>query len=259
MSASVNQLTSGLTGRDYFADVFTADIAREAEWLRLTAPPKVASIRHLLRSAGLAPASVLEIGAGTGAVIGALRAAGVGTEHYAVDFSDEALAVLRATDPGVHTAVADVTEQPDPFGAGPYDLAFASHVVEHLEEPEVFLRALLDVPLGHFVAEVPLEDLFFGRVKERLLHGRATHPAGHVQFFTRETFTALLARSGWRVLDVETYTPHIDAETFAFAHGRGGLKERVVKRATSIVLPRALGPLWKRTYHAHCAALCVRA
>ena len=252
-------LESGQSGRDYFAGIFSADVQREAEWLRRTAPPKVASIRRLLRSAALTPASILEIGAGTGAVIGALRAQGVGTTHYAADFSDEALGVLRATDPDVKTAVADVTETPDPFGAGPYDLAFASHVVEHLEQPEAFLRALRDVPTGHFIAEVPLEDLFFGRLKERLLHGRATHSAGHVQFFTRETFTALLERSGWRVLDVVVYAPTLDAETFAFQHAASSVRPRLVKRATEVVLPRVLGPLWTRTYHAHCAALCVRA
>lgn len=254
-----NQLVSGVSGRDYFAGIFSADVTREAEWLRRTSVQKVASIRRLLRSAGLAPTSILEIGAGTGAVIGALRAQNVGQDHYAVDFSDEALGVLRAADPGVRTAVADVTVSPDPFGAGPYDLAFASHVVEHLEHPEAFLRALLDVPTGHFIAEVPLEDLVFGRLKERLLHGRATHSAGHVQFFTRETFMCLLERAGWRVLDVVVYAPYIDDETFDFAYGNAGLKERVVKRATSSVLPRLLGPLWTRTYHAHCAALCVRA
>ncbi len=255
----LNQLESGQSGRDYFAGIFSADVAREAEWLRRTAGQKVASIRRLLRSAGLSPRSVLEIGAGTGAVIGSLRAQGVGQTHYAVDFSDAALGVLRAADPGVATAVADVTVTPDPFGAGPYDLAFASHVVEHLEQPEAFLRALRDVPTAHFIAEVPLENLFFGRLKERLLHGRATHSAGHVQFFTRESFTRLLERAGWRVLDVAVYAPYIDDETFDFAHGKAGLKERIVKRATSVVLPRLLGPVWTRTYHAHCTVLCVRA
>ena len=196
------------------------------------------------------PASVIEVGA----VIGELKRRGVGREHYAVDFSDDALAVLRRDQPGVHAAVADVTETPDPFGAGPYSLAVASHVVEHLEDPGAFLRALRQVPLERLVVEVPLANLFFGRLKARV-DDRANHPAGHVQFSTREAFVALLERSGWQVLDVRVDASALDAETFAF--GKASRSKRALKRVTECVLPRLLGPLWTRLYHARCTALCV--
>ena len=251
-------LASGLSGRDHFARLFHDDLDFETEWLRRTARLKADAIERLLREAGLRPDSVLEVGAGTGAVIGALRRRGVGSAHYAVDYSAEAIGVLRRLEPDVVAAVADVTETPDPLGAGPYDLAFASHVVEHLEEPEAFLRALGAVPVGHFVAEVPLEDLPLGRLKS-YVKNRAEHPAGHVQFFTADSFTGLLERAGWRVVRTVTYAPWLDAETFALAYGDAGPARRLLKRATEDVLPRALGPVWSRLYHGHCAALCVRA
>ncbi|WP_420455197.1 class I SAM-dependent methyltransferase [Rubrivirga sp.] len=253
-----NALSSGLSGRDYFAELFRTDLAYEVEWLRRTAGHKADSVVRLLHAEGLTPDSVLEVGAGTGAVIGELRHRGVGVRHYAVDFSEEAIDVLRQVEPGIDAAVADVTETPDPFGAGPYDVALASHVVEHLEEPEAFLRALHPVPIRRLVVEVPLEDLPFGRLKS-LLKSRADHPAGHVQFFTRRSFTDLLARSGWRVRHVRVYAPALDAETFELAYGDAGVRMRTWKRATEFVLPRALGPIWTRLYHAHCAALCERA
>ena len=253
-----NALASGLSGRDHFARLFHDRLDFETEWLRRTARLKADAIERLLRDEGLRPGSVLEVGAGTGAVIGVLRRRGVGSAHYAVDYSAEAVGVLRRLEPEVVAAVADVTETPDPLGAGPYDLAFASHVVEHLEEPGVFLRALRSVPVGHFVAEVPLEDLLLGRLKA-YVKSRADHPAGHVQFFTAATFTGLLERSGWRVLRTVTYAPWLDAESFALAYGGAALARRVLKRATEDVLPRALGPVWSRLYHGHCAALCVRA
>ncbi len=252
-----NALSSGLSGRDYFAELFRTDLAYEVEWLRRTAGHKADSVIRLLRAEGLTPESVLEVGAGTGAVIGELRRRGVGTRHYAVDFSQEAIDVLRQLEPDIEAAVTDVTETPDPFGAGPYDVALASHVVEHLEEPETFLRALLDVPIGRLIVEVPLEDLPLGRLKS-LFIDRADHPAGHIQFFTRASFTEVLRRSGWRVRHVTTYAPILDAEMFELAYGDAGTKRRVLKRATEVVLPRALGPVWTRLYHAHCAALCER-
>ena len=253
-----NALASGLSGRDHFAQLFRADLDYETEWLRRTARLKADAVQRLLAAEGLEPDSILEVGAGTGAVIGELRRRGVGTAHYAVDYSAEAVAVLEQTEPGVRAAVADVTETPDPLGAGPYDLAFASHVVEHLEEPEAFLGALGAAPVEWFIAEVPLEDLAFGRLKS-VLKSRAEHPAGHVQFFTASSFAGLLERSGWRVRRTTTYAPWLDAETFALAYGDAGVAKRAFKRATEDVLPRALGPVWSRVYHGHCAALCTRA
>ena len=253
-----NALTSGLSGRDFYAEKFRTEFDREAEWLRRTAKPKADSIAHLLRSAGLAPESVVEVGAGTGAVLIELRRRGVGTEHFAVDFSGEAIAEVRRLDPGVHVAVADVTDEPDPFGRGPYDLVYASHVVEHLEEPEAFLSALRGVPAAHLVAEVPLENLPLGRLKA-LLVDRTNHAAGHVQFFDRASFEALVRRAGWRIVGSHTYAPQIDVDTFAFAYGESGPVRRGAKWLTERVLPRGLGSAWTTFYHAHHAVLCERA
>ena len=155
-------------------------------------------------------------------------------------------------------ATADVTVVPDPFGEGHYDLTFATHVVEHLEKPEVFLSALLDVPTDHFIAEVPLENLPFGRLKA-LVTDRSNHGAGHVQFFDRQSFEALLERSGWRVVKSRTYAPYLNAGTFAFAYGEAGRVRRAAKWLTEYALPRRLGSVWTTLYHAHHAALCVKA
>ena len=213
-----NALASGLSGRDFYAAKFRSELDRETEWLRRTARLKADSIEALLRDASLTPQSVIEVGAGTGAVIRELRHRGVGDEHFAVDFSEDAIAVLEQAEPEIHAATADVTCVPDPFGTGHYDLAYATHVVEHLEAPEAFLAALLDVPTSHFIAEVPLENLPLGRLKA-LVSDRSNHTAGHVQFFDRVSFEALLERSGWRVIRSRTYAPYLDAEP---SHSRTG-------------------------------------
>ena len=253
-----NTLNSGLSGRDFYAAKFRSELDRETEWLRRTSRQKADSIEALLRSAEVSPSSVIEVGAGTGAVIGELRRRRIGDEHFAVDFSEDAIAVLKSIEPDVQAATADVTVVPDPFGQGHYDLAYATHVVEHLEEPEAFLSALLDVPTSHFIVEVPLEDLPFGRLKA-LLKDRSNHPAGHVQFFDRQSFEDLIERSGWRIVKSRTYAPYLDAETFAFAYGENGPARRAAKWLTEYVLPRRLGSAWTTLYHAHHAVLCVKA
>lgn len=248
------RLASGQSGRDYYADLYSGDLKREAEWLRRTAGQKVESIARLLDRQGIRPVKVLEVGAGTGAVIGELRRRGIGTEHFAVDFSEDAIEYLRTQEPDVQAVVADITKTPDPFGKGPYDVVLASHVIEHLEAPALFLNALRQVPSNWFLAEVPLEDLAFGRLKARV-SDRANHPAGHVQFYTKRTFLGELAAAGWSVADSRIYAPRLDADTFAFAYGSGSIPRKVHKALTERILPVVLGPLWTRVYHAHFTVL----
>ena len=252
---NTSALASGLTGRDHYDELYRNQLKREAEWLSRTAGQKVRSIERLLAQADLHPHRVIEVGAGTGAVISALRERGIGAEHYATDFSEHALSLLRAHTPSIETAVADVTEQPDPFDAGPYDLVIASHVIEHLEDPERFLRGVKQVPAHWFVAEVPLENLFLGRVRARF-KDRRDNAAGHVQFFDPSSFLATLRRAGWEVVLTNTYAPRLDTETFRFAYREASMPKRFQKKLTEQILPRVAQPLWARFYHAHFTVLC---
>ncbi len=110
-----NALTSGLSGRDFYAAKFNSEPDRETEWLRRTAGVKADSVESLVRDANLSPRSVLEVGAGTGAVIGELRHRGIGAEQFAVDFSEDAIAVLKQNEPDIGAAIANVTVSPDPM------------------------------------------------------------------------------------------------------------------------------------------------
>jgi hypothetical protein len=253
----VNQLASGLSGRDYYAGLFSESLEHEAEWLKETASHKIDSARILIERNHVRPTKIMEVGAGTGAVLLGLKDAGVGERFFATDFSPEAINYLAAQSPDISTAVADVVETPDPFDEGPYDVVLASHVIEHLEEPERFLGALRNVPATWLVAEVPLENLPLGRLKARF-SDRSKHPAGHVQFFDRRSFVDLLARSGWEVVDVRTYSPTLTDSAFDLAYGYSSSIRRLHKRLTERILPTILDPVWRRFYHAHCTALCRR-
>lgn len=255
--SSKNNLTSGLSGRDHYAKKFSDDLDFESEWLRRTASPKADSIEYLVDESDAKHDSIIEIGAGTGAVIGELRRRGFGSRHYAVDYSEEAIEVIRRTHPGVMTAIADVTDNPDPFGEGPYDIAFASHVVEHLEAPQLFLERLLDIPVSYLIVEVPLEDLFFGKIKSKI-NDRSQHPAGHVQFFSKSSFMNLVRQSGWTVESERIYLDPLDVDSFNFIYGNSSAKKRAFKTMTERVLPYALNRIWIKMYHAHCAVLCSR-
>ena len=99
------------------------------------------------------------------------------------------------------------------------------------------------------MAEVPLEDLFFGRVKA-LVKDRSKNPAGHVQFFTRNSFLALVTAMQYSIVDERVYAPCFNKETLQFAYGDKGLLRYLGKVLTEHYLPKHTSRLWTRWYHA---------
>jgi hypothetical protein len=87
-------------------------------------------------------------------------------------------------------------------------------IIEHLPEPEIFLRALREA----FAASAPrvvitVPNIAFATMRLSLLLGRFSYAnAGildrtHVRFFTRRTLLALLAGEGYRVTQCEGIPP----------------------------------------------------
>ena len=139
-----------------------------------------------------------------------------------------------------------------------FDLVVVSHVLEHLENPADFLRKIQRVSFGAMIAEVPLEDLPASRLKA-LMKDRRKNFAGHVQFFTARSFTALLRSAGFTVAASRRYSPVSSLESVRFAAGRNGvsrLRARLTE-GSAHYLPKFV-PLWSRFYYAHYAALCVK-
>ena len=257
MSETQFALESGKTGRDDYAEKYKGDIQHHAEWLRRGAMHKADSIEMLLKRNKIRPASILELGCGTGAVLGELQQRGVADAYYGVDFSAEAIQYMTDLYPEVHGAAADIVENPNPFGDMEFDVVIVCHTIEHLEHPIEFLKATEHMKFKHLIAEVPLEDLFFGRVKS-LIKDRGTNAAGHVQFFTRKSFRKLLSKSGFIFQDERAYIPVLSLDTVKFAHGHLNGPKYLQKLLVANLLPRLAGPLWSRLYYSHYAVMCRR-
>lgn len=94
-------------------------------------------------------------------MIAELDRRGVADSYYAIDYSTEAIEYVHSTLSNVHAVTGDVTESAELFRGHIFDVVICAHVLEHLEEPQRFLKSLHGLNYKNFLAEVPLENLFF--------------------------------------------------------------------------------------------------
>jgi SAM-dependent methyltransferase len=159
--------------------------ARELEALESSITPSVEACLASIAQAvpGLAPGSrVLDVGAGTGALIPHLRARGV-QDVLALDVCPEMLDRLRSkfgadaaggelgNEPGVRTWVGELGGLPG--YQGPFDAAFFNAVFGNLHDPRADLlrAALLTRPGGHVVVSHPLGRTWHERYRCACLAG----------------------------------------------------------------------------------------
>ncbi len=232
------------SGRDHYVKKYAEDTAIEAEWLAVASKGKVDSIEQLARSISLRPGVIVELGCGPGEVIGECARRGLADTYIGVDYSADAVAFARTRWPGVRFEQFDLTRDPVPW-ASPVDLVVLSHVVEHLEQPEGILQKLV-TQARYAVIEVPLEDLAATRIKNQF-RDRANNAAGHVAWYTPESFRQLLESCGLEVLGQRTYFPRIRLKDI-WTLPKRSLSWRLKVTATGNLLPLLFGPLWTRYY-----------
>lgn len=139
----------------------------------------------------LAPAGPwLDVGASTGAFVGAAAAAGLDVEG--VEVSDRAAAAARRRGLAVHTSAVETFEP-----ARRYAVITAFDVVEHLPDPLPLLARVRDwlAPGGLLAIAVPNAASWVARVLGR--HWFYYVGPFHVHYFSPATIRRALARSGF--------------------------------------------------------------
>jgi len=172
--------------------------AGPTEWRRLGALDKARNIRTLAQS--LPHSTILEIGAGDGAVLAQLSQDAFGDHYHAVEISQSAVDVIRARAiprlvecqlfDGYNTAYANKQ----------FDLVILTHVLEHVEHPRMLL-AEANRLAKHVFVEVPLED------NARLKHDFVWDAVGHINFYSPRTIRHLVQSCGLQVLNQITVNP----------------------------------------------------
>jgi len=252
---NVSKLSAQLSGRNFYAHLYSDSLEYEAEWLQRTAAQKADSICHLINQQGLNPSNILEVGCGTGAVLYELQKRGISKSYYGIDYSTDAISYVHKVLPNVHAIAGDVNDCSQLFHRKRFDLIICAHVLEHLEDPQQLLETLDDLQWNYFYAEVPLEDLFFGKLKSRF-QDREKHPSGHVQFFNKKQFLDLIHDSGLKVIKQNLYAPIFSLDTIKFRYGGDSYFRYIYKIFTEYFFPKYFKSFYTKYYHAHMAVLC---
>ena len=212
-----------------------------SEWRTLSATGKVENILRLCRA--IPHRTVLEVGAGEGAILQRLAELGFGERLYALEISASALAAIQGRRIPTLVEARAFDGYRLPYADRQFDLVILSHVLEHVEHPRRLLYELARVADYVFI-EVPLEDTL------RLPLNYAPNAVGHINLYSAPTVRHLVQTCGLEVLAQVVTNLSLDVHTYVWGW-RGRL--RYLVRQTALRLAPRLAPrLW--TYHS--ALLC---
>jgi 2-polyprenyl-3-methyl-5-hydroxy-6-metoxy-1,4-benzoquinol methylase len=141
---------------------------------------------------------LLDVGCGDGWLMDHM--ASLGWQAEGLDFDEQAVAAARRR--GLQVHLGSLFDQRLPEHA--YDAITLSHVVEHVHDPEAWLRECRRIlrPGGQLVAVTPNNESFGHRCFGA--NWRGLEPPRHLQIFSRRTLSTLAERAGLTVLRVFT-------------------------------------------------------
>lgn len=214
-----------------------------SEWRSIGARDKAANVVALAGDRSYR--SVLEIGAGDGALLARLSEQGFAEELAALEISESGLAQTRARGIPELSACELFDGEQIPFEDDRFDLAVLSHVLEHAEQPRRLLTEAARVA-RHVFVEVPLEDHW------RLPAQFEPNSLGHINYFSKKSLRRFAQTCDLDVLAERVVNPSREVYAARFSGGLGGMLRWALKTGTLRAAPALAQRLW--TFHG--AILC---
>lgn len=239
-------------GREFYERFYTGASQILQDWRRLGAIDKSQSVLQL--TAGLDISRVIDVGAGTGALLELLIPARPNWSFVAVEIAGSAVDLItRLQLPRLEACLFDGIHLS--YGDEAFDLAILSHVIEHLEEPSALIQEAARVARWVCI-EVPVEGTpalnAIWWVRQMFGKRRASNDVGHIRFFSRFDWNRMFELNGLTITQSRQYTVTKEVLTFGLG-GRGLFKARL-----KLLGQRLFGRrLWADLYQSNYAVLCV--
>ena len=148
---------------------------------------------------GLKPGSILDIGCATGTLLAKLR--DKGWESLGVEIS------IPQAEYGRQKRNLDIRNLPleeNSFPDDHFDVVYASHLIEHLNNPSSFVREVYRIlkPGGHFFVTTPNIAGFQARLFKNRWRSAIFD---HLYLFSKTTLTRLLGENGFKIEKIATW------------------------------------------------------
>ncbi len=184
-----------------------------SEWRELGAKYKAENIIAVTK--GHRFSRVIDCGAGEGSVLAALQAKSFAPKLFAVEISESGLAQIGKRHlPSLEEAVK-FDGYNIPYPDKTFDLAYCSHVIEHVEHPRILLRELARIS-EYQVFEVPLD--YSPQVDKNVQHFLAY---GHINIFTPSVFKFLLKSEGFKIIEERLTQSHEEVLRYIWYNDSG--------------------------------------
>jgi ubiquinone/menaquinone biosynthesis C-methylase UbiE len=165
---------------------------KEIEWREICGKYKAANILTVCKNHKFT--KVLECGAGEGSILKFLDRSNVFPELFAIEISDSSVSQILKRNLQKVKDVKKFNGYEIPYLDKEFDMAYCSHVIEHVEHPRILLRELKRVSRFQ-VYEIPI-DYSIG-VDQHVKHFLSY---GHINIYTPSLFRFLLKSEGYEII-----------------------------------------------------------
>jgi len=198
-----------------------------SEWREVAAIDKIDHILAICQN--IEHENVIEIGAGDGAILAGLDQVGFANQLYALEIAESAVEVIRSRNISSLIECGTFDGYSVPYGDKQFDIAIATHVLEHAEHPILLLKELKRVAKYIFI-EVPLEYNFQG-----IMDSDQALKYGHINYYNPWLFSMLLKHAGLEI--VESQICNSSLRIYKYLSGWKGLPKYLLKGAFLKLFP----------------------
>ncbi len=212
----------------------------ESEWRRLGAVDKAINI--ISACSDIPHATVLEIGAGEGALLQELSNHNFGNELSALEISESGAESISQRNLKNIKEVKLYDGYVVPFEDNEFDVVILSHVVEHLEHPRILIREAARVS-KHLFIEVPLEDVLSAPKDFKMTR------TGHINFYSYKNIRKLAQSVDLDCLNQKLSNPSFAVHKYLYKNKIKAVVKYSIRKLMLILFPKMASYIF--VYHCH--------